>query len=182
MYAIVEIAGKQFRVEKDQKLKVPHLQAEGGSKIVFEEVLVYADDQGKTQIGTPVIKNMKVSATVVEHGREKTIIVFKKKRRKGYQKKNGHRQGYSIIKIDDIGVVKAAPKAKPKTKTEEDKPAKAPAKAQVKEAQPKAEKAAKAKAPVKKAAPAKKEATVKKEATPKKAAAKKDKPAEEKEA
>ncbi len=179
MYAIVEIAGKQFRVEKDQRLKVPHLQTKDGSKIVFEDVLVYSDDQGKTQIGTPVIKNMKVSATVVEHGREKTIIVFKKKRRKGYQKKNGHRQGFSIIKIDDIGVVKAAPKAKAKA---EPKAAEASAKTQPKAAKTETKKATKAKAPAKKAAPVKKETPAKKEAAPKETAAKKEKSAEKKEA
>ena len=102
MYAIVEIAGKQFRVEKNKSLKVPSLQAQSGSKVEFDQVLIYTDDNGQTQIGRPVVKDMKVSATVIEHGRHKKVIVFKKKRRKGYQKKNGHRQGFSLIKIDDI--------------------------------------------------------------------------------
>jgi len=111
MYAIVEIAGKQFRVQKDARVKVPLLQTEPGAKVVFDRVLLYENEKGETQIGTPVVAGLKISATVVEHGRDKKVIVFKKKRRKGYQKKNGHRQGYSVVSIDEIGLVKAAKKA-----------------------------------------------------------------------
>jgi len=170
MYAVVEIAGKQFRVEKDKNIKVPLLKANSGSTVEFDQVLAYTDDQGATQIGKPMLADMKVTATVVEHGRDKKVIVFKKKRRKGYQKKNGHRQGFSLIKIDDIAVVKAKPakKAQPKTETVE-KP-----KAEVKTTKaPAAKKAAPKKefAPKKKAAPKKetapKKATVIKEAKPK---------------
>lgn len=121
MYAIVEIAGKQFRVEKDQNIKVPLLPAENGSKVVFDRVLFYTDDSGENQIGAPLVKNMQVAGTVLEHGRDKKIIVFKKKRRKGYQVKNGHRQDFSLIKIDDISAAKAKAKkaAEPaKEKTE----------------------------------------------------------------
>jgi large subunit ribosomal protein L21 len=106
MYAIVEIAGKQFRVSKEQNVKVPRLEGDSGSRVNFDKVLFYSDDSGKSQIGKPGISNMAVSATIVEHSRDKKIIVFKKKRRKGYQKKNGHRQDFSIIKIDDIGTFK----------------------------------------------------------------------------
>ncbi len=152
MYAIVEIAGKQFRVEKDKNLKVPSLQVESGGKVEFDRVLFYTDDNGKTKIGQPLVKGMKVSATVVEHGREKKIIVFKKKRRKGYQKKNGHRQGFSLIKIDDIAVVKAKKKAAPKAEKEAVAP-------EAKKAAPKktAAKTEKPKAAAKKAAPKKDE-------------------------
>ncbi len=150
MYAIVEIAGKQFRVEKDKNLKVPSLQVESGGKVEFDHVLIYTDDNGKTQIGQPLVKNMKVSATVVEHGRHKKVIVFKKKRRKGYQKKNGHRQGFSLIKIDDIAVVKPAKKAAAKPKAEEVKTAPEAKKAAAKKAAPKT---TKPKAAAKKAAP-----------------------------
>jgi len=122
MYAIVEIAGKQFRVAKEQNLKVPRLEADSGSKIQFDKVLFYSDDKGKTQVGKPDINNLAVSATVVEHGRDKKIIVFKKKRRKGYQVKNGHRQGFSVIKIDDIGVLKKG-SAPAKKEEKETKPA-----------------------------------------------------------
>lgn len=118
MYAIVEIAGKQYRVEKDQQLQVPLLEAEAGSKVEFDRVLVFNDDKG-VKIGSPLIDKMKVSATVLEHGRGKKIIVFKKKRRKGYQKKNGHRQDFSVVKIDKIAAQKAAPKKAAAEKAEE---------------------------------------------------------------
>ena len=168
MYAVVEIAGKQFRVEKNTNLKVPLLKAESGSKVEFDQVFAFTDDAGSTKIGQPMVKDMKVSATVVEHGRDKKIIVFKKKRRKGYQKKNGHRQGFSLIKIDDIAVVKAAKKA-PAKKAETEKPkaevAEKKAPAAKKAAAPKKETAAKKPAATKKAAPAKKAPAAKKETT-----------------
>lgn len=165
MYAVVEIAGKQFRVEKEKNIKVPLLKAHSGSTIEFDQVLAYTDDKGATQIGQPMLADMKVTATVVEHGRDKKVIVFKKKRRKGYQKKNGHRQGFSLIKIDDIAVVKASKKTQAKADKAE---------------QPKAEvKATKAPA-AKKAAP-KKEATAKKKTTTKKETASTKAPAAKKE-
>ena len=94
MYAIVEISGKQFRVQKDMKLRVPKQETEPGKKIGFDHVLMVEDDKGNTTIGDPIVKNTQVAATVIEHGREKKVIVFKKKRRKGYQKTQGHRQDY----------------------------------------------------------------------------------------
>ncbi len=101
MYAIVEIAGKQFRVEKDKVLKVPYLHAEIGEVIEFDRVLLL-DDGKEVKIGRPVIEDVKVAAKVVEHGRDKKIIVFKKKRRKGYRVKKGHRQHFSKIQIENI--------------------------------------------------------------------------------
>jgi len=171
MYAIVEIAGKQFRVSKNVNLKVPRVSADSGSKIEFDKVLFFEDDNGKSQIGKPVIDNLIVSATVVEHGRDKKVIVFKKKRRKGYQKKNGHRQGFSLIKIDDIGTVKKAAKAevKPAAKEEAKKEV-----AEKKTAAPK--KPAPKKTAAKKETPAKKEAPAKEAAPAKKAPAKKAAP------
>jgi len=118
MYAIVEISGKQFRVKKDMKLRVPLQETEPGEKIGFDRVLFLEDEKGNTIIGSPLVKNTQVSATVVKHDRDKKVIVFKKKRRKGYQKKNGHRQDYSLIEINSIGeptVKKAAPAAKAST-------------------------------------------------------------------
>jgi large subunit ribosomal protein L21 len=115
MYAIVEISGKQFRVQKDMKLRIPKQESEPGKKIGFDRVLMIEDDKGNTTIGDPVVKNTQVAATVVEHGRDKKVIVFKKKRRKGYQKKQGHRQDYSVIEINTIGaptVKTSAPAAK----------------------------------------------------------------------
>ncbi len=139
MYAIVEIAGKQFRVEKDQKIKVPLLSVESGKKINFDRVLFYADDAGKTQVGTPVVSGLQVEATVLEHGKDKKVIVFKKKRRKGYQKKNGHRQPFSLIQIEGIAKAKAQPAKKEAAAKVEEKP-----KAAAKTAKAKTEKAPKA--------------------------------------
>lgn len=102
MYAIVKIAGKQFRLEEKRRVRVPLLNVESGNKVEFDNILVYNDDKN-VQIGTPTVSKVKVSATVLEHNREKKIVVFKKKRRKGYQVKNGHRQDYSLIIIDKIG-------------------------------------------------------------------------------
>ncbi len=101
MYAIVEIAGKQFRAEKDTVLKVPYLKKEVGDKIDFDRVLIL-DDGKETKIGKPVVENANVSAKVVENGRDKKITVFKKKRRKRYKVKRGHRQQFSKIQIEKI--------------------------------------------------------------------------------
>jgi large subunit ribosomal protein L21 len=101
MFAIVEIAGKQFRVEKNKTVKVPHLHAEVGNAVSFDKVL-YLNDGKDVKIGTPVVDGAKVEAKVVEHGRDKKVLVFKKKRRKGYQKKNGHRQQFTKIQISAI--------------------------------------------------------------------------------
>ena len=114
MYAIVNISGKQFRAEKGKSLKVPSQSTEVGKKLSYDQVLL-TNDNGKVQIGNPFIKNFKVSATVIENGRDKKIIVFKKKRRKGYKRKNGHRQGFSLIQIDSISKTSTAKKTSTKT-------------------------------------------------------------------
>jgi large subunit ribosomal protein L21 len=101
MYAIVDIAGRQFRVEEKDILRVPHLREEVGKKVEFDRVLIMGDNKD-VKVGKPVVKGAKVSATILEHGREKTILVFKKKRRKGYQKKQGHRQNFTKIQIENI--------------------------------------------------------------------------------
>lgn len=101
MYAIVDIAGQQFKVEKDQKLYVHRLKAEEGSKIEFDNVLL-TDDGKKVMVGTPSIKGAKVTAKVLSHLKDDTVIVFKKKRRKGYKVRNGHRQFLSEIVIESI--------------------------------------------------------------------------------
>lgn len=101
MYAIVEIAGQQFKVVKDQQIFVHRLQAEEGASLEFEKVML-VDNDGKVNVGTPLVQGAKVSATVVNHLRGDKVLVFKKKRRKGYQKMNGHRQHLTKIKIDDI--------------------------------------------------------------------------------
>jgi large subunit ribosomal protein L21 len=127
MYAIVEISGKQFRVQKDMKLRVPRQESEPGKKIGFDRVLLIEDDKGITTIGNPLVKNTQVAATVVEHGRDKKVIVFKKKRRKGYKKKQGHRQDFSVIEINSIGtptIKTAAPAAKKEVKATKETAAK----------------------------------------------------------
>ncbi len=101
MFAIVDIAGKQFRVEEKKILRVPYLHQEIGKSVEFDKVLILGDEKD-IKIGKPVIKGAKVSATVLEHGREKKVIIFKKKRRKGYQLKRGHRQHFTRIQIENI--------------------------------------------------------------------------------
>jgi large subunit ribosomal protein L21 len=101
MYAIVEIAGQQFKVQKDQKIFVHRLSAETGSKVEFDRVLLI-DNGGKINVGAPAIAGAKVTAEVNDHVKGDKVIVFRKKRRKGYKKKNGHRQSFTAITIKDI--------------------------------------------------------------------------------
>ncbi len=101
MYAIVEIAGQQFKVEKEKKLFVHRLDAEQGDSLDFEKVLL-VDNDGKVAVGTPTVKGAKVTAKVLEHVKGDKVIVFKKKRRKGYKKKNGHRQLFTQIQVENI--------------------------------------------------------------------------------
>ena len=133
MYAIVEIAGHQFKVEKDQKVFVNRLQTEEGNKVTFDNVLLLADGT-KVTIGAPAIDGAQVGAKVLKHLKGDKVIVFKKKRRKGYRVKNGHRQSLTEIQIESIvgsGAKKASqakaalPKAeaKPAAKKEVSKPA-----------------------------------------------------------
>jgi len=101
MYAIVEIAGKQFRVEKDKSIFAPKLEGEEGSSLEFNDVLL-VDDDGKVKIGSPKVKGAKVIAKILEHVKGDKVIVFKKKKRKGYEKKNGHRQQFTKVLIEEI--------------------------------------------------------------------------------
>jgi len=101
MYAIVEIAGQQFKVEKDKKLFVHRLAAEAGSSVEFDKVLLL-DNEGSITVGTPVIEGAKNTAKVMEHTKGDKVLVFKKKRRKGYQKMNGHRQSFTQVLIEEI--------------------------------------------------------------------------------
>ena len=113
MFAIVNISGKQYRVEKGDQIKVALLETEAGKKVKFENVLL-TDDGKKVTIGNPVVSGATVSGTVINHGRERKIIVFKKKRRKGYRRKNGHRQNFSLIQIDSVSASASKKKAAPK--------------------------------------------------------------------
>tara|TARA_Y100000746_G_C15417271_1_gene412778 strand:+ start:690 stop:1088 length:399 start_codon:yes stop_codon:yes gene_type:complete len=118
MYAIVDIKGKQFKVEKNQTVDVPKLNEKVGSKIEFDNVLL-TNDNGKVSTKT----SMKVVAKVVSHEVDDKVIVFKMKRRKGYQKKNGHKQQFTTIKIQDLKTAKktATKKTTAKKKAEENK-------------------------------------------------------------
>ncbi|MGB5647308.1 50S ribosomal protein L21 [Muriicola sp.] len=156
MYAIVEIAGQQFKVAKDQKVYVHRLKEEEGKKVSFHNVLLLEDGKDIT-IGAPAIDGAAVEAKIVKHLKGDKVIVFKKKRRKGYQKKNGHRQYLTEIHIEGI-IAKGAKKEAPKK--------------EVAKAAPKKEAAVKE---VAKAAPIK-ETTKAKAAAPKKPAAKKAAP------
>ena len=131
MNAVVEISGKQFKVAKDSKLYVHRLDAKEGSKVSFENVLLL-DNGSKVVVGTPTVKGASVEAKVVKHLKDDKVIVFKKKRRKGYKVKNGHRQALTEIVIEKVSektakkvvkkqvketeTKKSAPKAKAKTK------------------------------------------------------------------
>ena len=101
MYAIVEIAGQQFKVQKDQKIFVHRLDAKEGKKVEFNDVLLI-DDGKKVTLGAPAIEGAKVTAEVNEHVKGDKVIVFRKKRRKGYRKKNGHRQSFTALTIKTI--------------------------------------------------------------------------------
>ena len=141
MYAIVEMAGQQFKVAKDQKVYVHRLQTEEGKKVTFDNVLLLDDGKNIT-IGAPAIGGAAVEAKVVKHLKGDKVIVFKKKRRKGYKKKNGHRQSLTEIVIESI-VSKGAKKSEP-AKAKAEKP-----KEVAKSAAPKAEVKAKVEAPKK---------------------------------
>ncbi len=101
MYAIVEIAGRQFKVEKGRQLYVYRLQGDEGSSLSFDKVLL-TDNDGQVKVGTPVVEGAVVNATILKHLKDDKVIVFKKRRRKGYQVKNGHRQYLTQIQIDEI--------------------------------------------------------------------------------
>ncbi|MCL6462772.1 large subunit ribosomal protein L21 [Flavobacterium micromati] len=122
MYAIVEIAGQQFKVSKDLKVYVNRLTNEEGSKVSFDKVLLL-DDNGTITLGAPAIEGASVEAKVLQHLKGDKVIIFKKKRRKGYKKRNGHRQYLTQIVIEGITglVAKKAPakKATAETTTEE---------------------------------------------------------------
>ncbi len=142
MYAIVDIAGQQFKVKKDQKVYVHRLEAEEGAKVEFDKVLL-VENEGKIDIGVPTVDGVRVAVKVLTHLKGDKVIVFKKKRRKGYQKSNGHRQALTQILVQGIlakgeilkETAEAAPKPK-KVKAEasaEEKPKKAKAKKAAKE-------------------------------------------------
>ena len=147
MYAIVEMAGQQFKVAKDQKVYVHRLQAEEGKKVTFDNVLLLDDGKNVT-VGAPAIDGAAVEAKVVKHLKGDKVIVFKKKRRKGYAVKNGHRQSFTEIVVESI-VASGAKKAAPAKAAAAPKAKAAPKKAAVKAEAPKAKAAPKKAAPKK---------------------------------
>lgn len=104
MYAVFQTGGKQFRAEPGARLRVPTLAAEPGDTVTFEEVLLAGDGEENVQVGTPTLSGATVKAEVLRHGRDRKVIVFKRKRRKGYRKKQGHRQGFTEIRIDEVAL------------------------------------------------------------------------------
>lgn len=160
MYAIFEAKGKQFRAEPDMTLLVPTLDAEPGEKVTFDQVLLAGRDD-EVIVGRPSLEGASVATEVVRHGRGEKIIVYKMKRRKGYRKKQGHRQGFTEIRVVDIdfGTGRSVeppkveePKKKP-VKAEVEKPAKRPVKAEAEVEKP-ADKPARTEEPKAKAEPA----------------------------
>ena len=101
MYAVFRTGGKQFRAEPGKKIRVPSMDVEPGESITFDDVLL-ASDGNEVQVGAPTVDGAKVKAEILRHGRDKKIIVFKRKRRKNYRRKQGHRQGFTEVRVDEI--------------------------------------------------------------------------------
>ena len=121
MYAIVDIRGQQFKVEKNQQIFVHRLNEKEGAKIIFDKVFLF-EDSGKISVGDPIVSGIKVSAEIIEHLKDEKVIVFKKKRRKGYKVKNGHRQHLTKLEIKDIGNIKSPAKKVTTKKATTEKP------------------------------------------------------------
>ena len=116
MYALIDYIGSQILIKEGDKIKIPFLDQKVGSKIVFKNVLFF-DDGKKKKIGNPYLKSLSFSGKIESHGKEKKIVVFKKKRRKGHQKKNGHQQQFTCVTIDKFSKSKTTKKTPAKTKT-----------------------------------------------------------------
>ena len=113
MYAIINISGKQYKAISGARLRVPKQDGETGTSLTFDKVLLINDGKN-TEVGEPILKGASVTGTIIEHGRNKKILVYKKKRRKGYQRKNGHRQWFTDI---EFGTIKAGKSKSVKKKT-----------------------------------------------------------------
>ena len=111
MYALIEFAGKQYNVEEGNSIKVPYIDEKVGSKVIIDKIL-YLDDGKNKMIGTPFVKGTKIAGEIETHGRERKVVVFKFKRRKGYQNKNTHRQKYTILKISKLVTAKKSSSTK----------------------------------------------------------------------
>lgn len=104
MYAVFRTGGKQFRAEPGSRLRIPTLDVAPGDSVVFDEILLAGDGEEKVQVGTPMVDGASVKAEVLRHGRGDKVIVFKRKRRKGYRKKQGHRQNFTEIRVDEVAL------------------------------------------------------------------------------
>ena len=113
MYAIINISGKQYKAISGARLRVPKQNGEAGTSLTFDKVLLINDGKN-TEVGEPILKGASVAGTIIEHGRNKKILVYKKKRRKGYQRKNGHRQWFTEV---EFGTIKAGKSKSVKKKT-----------------------------------------------------------------
>ena len=113
MYAIINISGKQYKATSGSRLRVPKQNGETGYQLTFDKVLLINDGKN-TVIGEPILKGASITGTIIEHGRNKKILVYKKKRRKGYQRKNGHRQWFTEV---EFGTIKAGKSKSVKKKT-----------------------------------------------------------------
>ena len=151
MYALIEFAGKQFKVEEGSSIRVPHVEGKVGSKVTIENILYMDDGKNKT-VGTPTVTGAKIDSEIISHVRDRKVVVFKFKRRKGYQKKNTHRQEYSILKVGKLGKVKKTAAAKKSSESADKEAAPKKNTAAKKAAQ---KKAAAKKPTIKKATPAK---------------------------
>jgi len=101
MYAVFRTGGKQFRAEPGKKIRIPSLDVEPGESITFDDVLL-ASDGTEVQVGAPTVDGAKVKAEILRHGRDRKIIVFKRKRRKNYRRKQGHRQGFTEVRVEEM--------------------------------------------------------------------------------
>jgi len=113
MFAVIKTGGKQYRVTPDDVIQIERISGEAGDEVFFNNVLILADD-GKTDVGTPLVDGARVTGTLMEQTRGEKIIIFKKKRRKNYRRRNGHRQDLSVVRITDISGPRAKKKAAPK--------------------------------------------------------------------
>jgi large subunit ribosomal protein L21 len=101
MFAVFQSGGKQFRAEPGSQIRIPTIQAEPGDSVTFDRVLLASTDD-EVKVGDPVVEGASIKAEVVRHGRDRKVIVFKRKRRKGYRKKQGHRQGFTEIRVEEV--------------------------------------------------------------------------------
>ena len=132
MNVLIEILGKQFKAGKGDRLRVPYIDKKVGEKLTFDKIL-YSDDGKNKNLGKPYLKDLQMEAKLLEHGKEDKVIVFKFKRRKGYQKRNGHQQKFSLIEVSNFKKKATSKKTAPKKEVDKKTSSKAPKKTTKKE-------------------------------------------------